>query len=319
MNLQRLRYFVAVATSGSVSAAARSLHVAQPAVSNRLRQLELDLGMRLLERHANGMNLTRAGMVFLPYAKDVVAAYDAGREALRNFGSGGRLILGCTQTLGVLVLPKVVAEYRGRSFTAELVTRQGSSVALMEDLHRRQLDAVLCYEVGDRAGLSIVPLFEHDLCLIGRPGLALADENGMIDFAALREVPLVLDPPNTSSRLLIREAEEHVGLKLKVVAEIELTNAKAELLMKHSYYSILPKELFREAVASGVLQAYAFRDIAIRLEAKLVMRIEDAELMRPLRAVVRQVADRLIREQGPDLRPSPGGVSPRGPIQFGGG
>jgi LysR family hca operon transcriptional activator len=71
-----LRYFVAVAEEGQMTRAARRLHIAQPALSHAIAQLEADVGVELLARHARGVTLTPAGEVFLAKARTAVAAWE---------------------------------------------------------------------------------------------------------------------------------------------------------------------------------------------------------------------------------------------------
>ena len=77
MNFKRghLLYFVTVADEGQITRAARKLNLAQPALSQAIAQLEADLGFKLLERHARGVTLTRAGEAFLVNARAAVSAW----------------------------------------------------------------------------------------------------------------------------------------------------------------------------------------------------------------------------------------------------
>ena len=68
MEFRQLSYFIAVAETGSISAASRRVHVAQPALTRQVRLLEEDLGTRLLERHARGVSLTVAGQALFEEA-----------------------------------------------------------------------------------------------------------------------------------------------------------------------------------------------------------------------------------------------------------
>ena len=77
IQLQPVRYFVATAELGTVSAAARSLHVTQPALSRQIRQLEADLGMDLFERSGGRLTLSRAGRSLLPWARRLLDAAGA--------------------------------------------------------------------------------------------------------------------------------------------------------------------------------------------------------------------------------------------------
>ena len=91
-----MRYFLAVADAGQLTQAARRLHIAQPTLSQALAQLETQLGVHLLERHARGVHLTDAGRVFLHKARAAVAATDEAAAAASAFkrGRAGALTTG---------------------------------------------------------------------------------------------------------------------------------------------------------------------------------------------------------------------------------
>lgn len=90
--IRQLRYFVAVAESGSVSQAAIELHLSQSALSETLRKLEVELGVELLERSRRGVTPTSAGDALLPRARDVIERFDAALKAAQ--GQTGRLRVG---------------------------------------------------------------------------------------------------------------------------------------------------------------------------------------------------------------------------------
>ncbi|AWB90889.1 LysR family transcriptional regulator [Aeromicrobium chenweiae] len=88
MELRTLGYFVAVAETGSVSAAAEVVHVTQPAISRQLRQLETDLGVDLFSRSAGRLRLSAAGREFLPHAQDVLRRAAGARAAAKSYAAG---------------------------------------------------------------------------------------------------------------------------------------------------------------------------------------------------------------------------------------
>ena len=90
MELRTLGYFVAVAETGSVSAAADVVHVTQPAISRQIRQLETELGVELFARSAGRLQLSAAGRQSRPPAPDVGRRAEGPRTAARSF-AGGRL------------------------------------------------------------------------------------------------------------------------------------------------------------------------------------------------------------------------------------
>jgi DNA-binding transcriptional LysR family regulator len=92
----QLRNFVTVAEDGQMTRAARKLHLAQPALSHSISQLENELGIVLLERHARGVRLTDAGQAFLPKARAVIAAADEAMQTAQSLAraSSGRMEVG---------------------------------------------------------------------------------------------------------------------------------------------------------------------------------------------------------------------------------
>jgi DNA-binding transcriptional LysR family regulator len=96
IDLRHLRYFAAVAEDGQVSRAARTLYMTQPALSQALRHLELELGVALFVRHPRGVTLTRAGEDVLARARETLAAADSvlAAAAAHQRGRQGELIVG---------------------------------------------------------------------------------------------------------------------------------------------------------------------------------------------------------------------------------
>jgi len=85
MELRHLRYFIAVAEEGSfLTAAERRLHTAQPSLSRQIRDLESEVGVKLLERRARGVVLTAAGKVFLDHARLALSQVEAAAEGARR-------------------------------------------------------------------------------------------------------------------------------------------------------------------------------------------------------------------------------------------
>ena len=116
MELRHLRYFVAVAEAENVTRAAAKLHVAQPAVSRQIRDLEEELGLALLERSAKAVRLTEAGRVFLDEARAVLAARGAMRWqrcAPWRADRRGELHVGYAPSLTVQILPRALREFSG--------------------------------------------------------------------------------------------------------------------------------------------------------------------------------------------------------------
>ena len=137
MELRHLRYFVAVADELSLRRASRRLHVSQPALSQQIRNLEDELGLKLLERNSRGVELTEAGRAFLLGGRRVLAAANQAIAQAKEAAKGerGRLVIGSLGPLTSPFLPVALARFRERRPLVE--------VTALHMNNRAQVEAVL--------------------------------------------------------------------------------------------------------------------------------------------------------------------------------
>ena len=116
MDLKQLRYFVAIAEEGTISAAAKKLHISQPPLSHQLMQLETELGVQLITRGARRSSLTDAGRILYKRARQLISLADAAEREIVDFGNGlqGTLHLGTVSSSGAALLGRRLAAFRAK-------------------------------------------------------------------------------------------------------------------------------------------------------------------------------------------------------------
>src|SRR5260370_5094001 len=145
MELRHLRYFVAVAEEGSLTnAAERRLHTAQPCLSRQIRDLEIEVGVPLLERQAGGIGLAPAGRVFLDYARLALLQVETAGEAARRAAQPEKasFVLGFLIGHEVVWLPETLRILRQESPDIEITLSSQSSPDLAGALRRGKVRSV---------------------------------------------------------------------------------------------------------------------------------------------------------------------------------
>jgi LysR family transcriptional regulator, benzoate and cis,cis-muconate-responsive activator of ben and cat genes len=156
LDLRRLRYFLAVARTGSFSRAAEELHVAQSAVSRQVGVLERELGAQLLERTTHDVRLTAAGELLLERGGALEQGADALWHEMRRFAAGelGRLTLGYSTSLGYETAPGALRALREALPEVAVAPVVLPSVELPDALRSGAVDLALVRCAGDEQGLE---------------------------------------------------------------------------------------------------------------------------------------------------------------------
>src|SRR6476660_490550 len=177
MELRHLRYFVAVAEEGSLTnAAERRLHTAQPSLSRQIRDLELEVGVPLLERGARGITLTAAGRTFLDHARMALLQVDAAGEAARRAAQPEKeaFVLGFLTGYEVAWLPGALRILREELPGIEITIASQSSPELAGALMRGKVDVAFMRRENPAPGLTFRLLIKEPLFAVMPSGHRLA-------------------------------------------------------------------------------------------------------------------------------------------------
>ncbi|EHY87716.1 transcriptional regulator [Saccharomonospora azurea NA-128] len=243
VELQQLRYVLAVAETKSFTRAAERCLVVQSALSHQIARLERELGARLFDRTSRRVQLTAAGEAFLPAARQCLeAAERAVADVAAALGEvRGRLRLGVIPTVAAVDLPSVLREFRLRHPQVHVVLRVGSSRELVEQVKRGELDlaflglpatveprGVRVHEfVRDRHVAVVAP--DHPLAGANEVALSTLASEVFVDF-----------PLGSAGRAQSDLAFEAAGVDREVALEVGAVDIMVRLVQQRLGVAMLP-------------------------------------------------------------------------------
>lgn len=260
MDIRQLRYFIRIVETGSVSAASRALHVAQPALSKQLAQLEQELGVRLLARSVRGVVPTEAGLAVFRHAQAVVKQLEATRAVAEQAGGGvsGPVAIGLPWTITSLLGLALIDAVRERLPSVRLEITEGPSSVIAQMLAQGKLDLAVVFDERLDASLRLQPLAREALRLVGARG-TLAGQRSM-SLAKASALPLLLLSRPNGIRESIEQIWRERNVTPNVVAEINAPALLVAAVQAGHGFTVLPSCALDEKLRNGDIDAALLRD-----------------------------------------------------------
>lgn len=292
LNLEQLRTFALVSQSGSFSGAAARLGISQPAVSLQIKQLELLLRIKLLERVGKRAKPTAAGHELLTHGQRVQSAVDGLLTAMASHSGEvvGRVTIGTGATACLHFLPHALRALRARFPNLSVLVRTGNTVDFVQAVEDTTLDlALVTLPVRSRA-IAAMELLDDEFVAICPPRMRLGSR---VTPRMLAEKPLVLFEPAANTRALIDNWFRTAELRIQPVMELGSIEAIKGMVASGLGCSIVP----RMAMSGGERSVQVAR-LAPRLGRKLaiIMR-RDKPVNRALRQVVEALQQQALSAQ----------------------
>ena len=223
MQLQQLRYFLAVVETRHFTKAAERLGVSQPTLSKQIHTLEGTLGAPLFERVRGDVTLTVAGETLLPLASRMIADADAAREAVQDIVGlrRGEVRLGATPSLCSSLVPAVLRGFRAAHPDIALHVNESSSQDLSAALLAHSLDLALIVqpEHGVDPALEAAPILRESLVVASVADGPPPTANPQLALTELRDRPLVMFRPGYDIRDVTLQACARAGFTPRFAVE----------------------------------------------------------------------------------------------------
>jgi len=243
VELRQLQYFVKVAKKQHVTQAAEEMHIAQSAVSRQIRQLEDELGVTLFVQKGRNLQLTPVGQLFLTRVESILSDLERAVVEIHEFLDpyAGEIRLGFPHSLGINLLPRIVAEFRKKYPKVKFKFKQGTFQSLIRGIINREIDLALISPVPDKAEhVKGEILFTEELYAILPPDHPLAGSSA-IRLEQLKDEPFVMFSEGYSLRSIVMEACHQAGFKPNISFEGEETDYIRGLVAAGMGVSLLPE------------------------------------------------------------------------------
>jgi LysR family nitrogen assimilation transcriptional regulator len=278
MELRQLRYFAAIVEHGNMTRAAEALHVAQPALSQQLANLEGELRGRLFERGPQGMRVTAAGEIVFRHARTLLRQIDDMRAAIDHEMArpSGRVALGVPgSTARMLSVPLLTALSGYPDILVELVERP--SAELVGLVAQGALDLAIAVDAQPMRGITLTPLYYERLYVVqrygrgARAGRGQQAEPSSITLAELAAQPLLLPSPPSTIRSRIESALLAAHLPYRLAAEVGATDLLIRLAAAGIGVTALPWSALAEDIAQRRITARVLNDALLQRELSLCL------------------------------------------------
>jgi DNA-binding transcriptional LysR family regulator len=257
MELRQIEYVLAVIDNGGFTAGAAAMGVAQPSLSEGIRRLEAELGVRLFDRVGRSVLVADAGRAFEGPARSMLRARGVVLDAVGAVRAleVGALELVALPTLAVEPLAALVGRFRTLHPGVVVRVAEPDDASAVADLVAEGRSEVGLAELPvDRDDLVAIPLARQEIVAVCPPGTKLPAP-GRLPVRSLAGMPLVAIPPGRSTRDLLDRALAAAGVAPFIAVEIAQREAIAPLVLSGAGTAFVPRPMAETLGAQGAVVA----------------------------------------------------------------
>lgn len=286
MDMKQLIFFVTIVEEGNITAAAKKLHIAQPALSNQLKYLEEKLGVKLIERGSRKITLTDAGKIFLKKANHILELEQSVYKELGDFNRGlqGTLKIGTISAIDSAILNGRMINYHKKYNQIKYELHEGITPEIIELLYAGIIEIGIVRTPFNKEGLNVMYLEPEPMIAAYSSEYNIYSINNKISIEDLKDKPITIyrrfekviisacqksgfEPNvfciNDDSRTTLLWANSGLGIGIVPISSIDLImgkNLKYKVIEESSLYTqiaaIWVKDRFLSSVAKNFLDMF---------------------------------------------------------------
>ena len=194
MNLKQMEYFITIVNEGSISAAAKSLHISQPPLSTQMKLLEEELGVTLFQRGSRSIILTEAGKLFYDRAQGILDMTGAARQELEQMGRGlhGAVRLGMISSVETEAIINRITAFRTQHPGVNFCIYEGNTYQLMDKLNTGLIEAAIVRTPFPEESYDCLYLAEEPMMAVGMAKHFPDPHADSISLGQLAACPLII-------------------------------------------------------------------------------------------------------------------------------
>lgn len=254
MDLRQLRYFVEIVEQASLTRAAESLNVAQPALSIHLKNMEAELGTALVLRSRNGVTTTEAGQLLLTHARRMLSEQENIEDEIRNMGAEptGHVRLGLPGTIGPLLTVPLIEAAQRLYPKIRITLSEAMSGFVISWLNEGQIDFAIIYTEPKEKTLRTEVILKEEVFAISQLGQF---NRTYVDVATLAKLPLILPSRGHGLRTLIDDYFAAHKKEPAIAIETDSFSSIKALVARGHGVSLLPMHAVADEIRNGQMEA----------------------------------------------------------------
>jgi DNA-binding transcriptional LysR family regulator len=262
LDLRNVLTFLMVAQELSFAKTAHALHLSQPSVTSRIQALEAQLGKSLFIRRRRGIQLSREGEAFLPFARQMIELQTSAEETLKslNHALAGKLMIGATAAWSVYVLPGILGNVMQSYPEIEFKVTTGNTVQIADMVQQNQADIGLVSSDIKNKQMKQIYLHEYDFVLVCSPDHAFA-KTKEVSIEELLAAPLVTYEQRSDAWKSIKKAYAQYDAVPNIAMELNQIEAAKAMVGASLCVSLFPDISVRRELAEGRLVRVQVRDL----------------------------------------------------------
>lgn len=277
MDIRQLKYFIAIAEEGSISAASQRLRIAQPSLSQHVIKIEQELGVTLVNRSPRGIALTEPGKILLHHAREICNSMAKCQELVRKSGSvlEGSVAIGLPSSVSMVLSVPLAETVRHLLPKVKLRVVEAMSGFIRQWLQDESIDLGFLYSHDDAKSFEARELMHEDLYFFAaRDNWPLRRPPGEpVPLSEITGLDLILPSAHHGLRKTIDHFVRSSNLEMTVCLEMDALGQIKELVARGSGFTILAAAAAHDRIVSGDLVSSPIVDPVMTRPVYLVRKL----------------------------------------------